>query len=116
MLQQHLLGTGDKLIVGASPYNTIWGVGLDAFHLDAIDPSRWRDQNLLGQDHPKVRRLIRDNTPWPRGPGKTTPPPSLNSRCDFFEINPDTQQRMPVPPLHTAPCSPSRRMAAYGRA
>lgn len=44
-----LLATGNKTIVEASPYDTIWGIGLAEDDPRAKDPSKWRGQNLLGK-------------------------------------------------------------------
>ncbi|MFJ4525211.1 NADAR family protein [Streptomyces sp. NPDC088810] len=43
-----LLGTGDRVLVEASPVDRIWGIGLAADDEAAADPERWRGQNLLG--------------------------------------------------------------------
>lgn len=47
-LGDFLLATGDKVLVEASPVDSIWGIGLAADHEDARDPSKWRGDNLLG--------------------------------------------------------------------
>ncbi len=47
-LQEFLLSTGDKILVETSPKDTIWGIGLDEFNPDALDPRKWRGKNLLG--------------------------------------------------------------------
>ncbi|MEV7416715.1 NADAR family protein [Streptomyces sp. NPDC089919] len=43
-----LLGTGERVLVEASPLDRIWGVGLAADSPDVLDPARWRGLNLLG--------------------------------------------------------------------
>nr|WP_309958070.1 NADAR family protein [Variovorax sp. 3319] len=43
-----LLGTGDKVLVEASPLDTIWGIGLAAMDPVARDPREWQGLNLLG--------------------------------------------------------------------
>lgn len=55
-----LLATGDKILVEASPYDTIWGVGLDESDIDVLYPDRWRGQNLLGNALMLVRSILRD--------------------------------------------------------
>jgi ribA/ribD-fused uncharacterized protein len=47
-LRAFLVATGDKILVEASPYDRIWGVGLAADHPDVGRPSAWRGLNLLG--------------------------------------------------------------------
>ncbi len=43
-----LLGTGDRVLVEASPVDRVWGIGLAADDEAAADPERWRGPNLLG--------------------------------------------------------------------
>lgn len=48
-IKDFLLNTGYKVIVEASPYDIIWGIGLseqDAKETD--DPTKWKGENLLG--------------------------------------------------------------------
>lgn len=47
-LQSFLLSTGNKVLVEASPKDTIWGIGIEESHPDAINPSKWPEENLLG--------------------------------------------------------------------
>ena len=47
-LRDFLLSTGDKVLVEASPTDRVWGIGLGKNHPDALDPKKWRGQNLLG--------------------------------------------------------------------
>ena len=47
-LRAFLLGTGDRILVEASPRDRIWGIGMGASNPDAQHPARWRGQNLLG--------------------------------------------------------------------
>lgn len=58
-LADYLLSTGDKILVEASPYDDIWGIGLDENHPEAIDPRRWKGQNLLGFILMEVRDILR---------------------------------------------------------
>ena len=58
-LAAFLLGTGNKLLVEASPTDSIWGIGLAAADERAKNPERWRGLNLLGFALMEVRhRLI----------------------------------------------------------
>src|SRR5262249_4961959 len=43
-----LLGTEDQVLAEASPYDRIWGIGLNATHEMAKHPATWQGQNLLG--------------------------------------------------------------------
>src|SRR5262249_32317379 len=47
-LRSWLLGTGDQVLVEASPRDKIWGIGLAADDKRALDPKTWRGLNLLG--------------------------------------------------------------------
>jgi hypothetical protein len=47
-LRAFLLGTGERVLVEASPLDRIWGIGLAAGDAGADDPARWRGLNLLG--------------------------------------------------------------------
>ncbi|MBQ4580748.1 MAG: NADAR family protein [Clostridia bacterium] len=58
-LRDFLLSTGNAILVEASPYDTIWGIGLAAEDPRAKDPSQWRGQNLLGFALMEVRDEIR---------------------------------------------------------
>jgi len=58
-LKKQLLETGDKVIVEASPYDCIWGVGLRASDPDILDEKNWRGKNWLGIAIMKVRDSIK---------------------------------------------------------
>ena len=47
-LGEFLRGTGERVLVEASPVDRIWGIGLAAKDPAAQDPARWRGLNLLG--------------------------------------------------------------------
>ncbi len=54
----YLLKTGDKTIVEASPYDSIWGIGLSEGEYCASIRSRWEGQNLLGVALMAVREKL----------------------------------------------------------
>jgi ribA/ribD-fused uncharacterized protein len=47
-LRAFLVGTGNLVLVEASPYDRIWGIGLMADDERAKNPATWQGQNLLG--------------------------------------------------------------------
>lgn len=55
-----LLGTGDRVLVEASPMDRIWGIGLAANDPRAEDPATWRGLNLLGFALMEARAALRD--------------------------------------------------------
>lgn len=57
-LRDYLLATGERILVEASPYDTIWGVGLGAEDPRISDPKQWRGENLLGFALMQVRDEI----------------------------------------------------------
>lgn len=59
-LKEKLLSTNDLEIVEASPYDTIWGIGLSQDDPRALDKTTWRGTNLLGEVLMKVRKELRD--------------------------------------------------------
>lgn len=54
-----LLATGDRILVEASPYDKVWGVGLGEEDPLILDSANWKGRNLLGEALMTVRRLIR---------------------------------------------------------
>lgn len=47
-LRAFLLGTGNRVLVEASPLDRVWGIGLAADDERAMNPELWRGPNLLG--------------------------------------------------------------------
>lgn len=53
-----LAGTGERVLVEASPMDRIWGIGLTREDPRAADPARWRGHNLLGFALMEVRARL----------------------------------------------------------
>lgn len=55
-----LLETGDRIIVEASPYDKVWGIGMGVDkHPAILDPDNWKGQNLLGICLMRAREELR---------------------------------------------------------
>ncbi|MET3034568.1 NADAR family protein [Chryseobacterium sp. NRRL B-14859] len=54
-----LLSTGDKILVEASPYDKIWGIGMLETDTRAENPLLWNGENLLGFALMEVRDVLR---------------------------------------------------------
>ena len=65
-LSEFLLGTGDRVLVEASPRDRVWGIGLAATDQRAQDPRQWRGRNLLGFALMRARATLREE----RGAGR----------------------------------------------
>ena len=57
-LLSFLVRTGDSIIVEASPYDKIWGIGMGKNDPDAENPLKWRGKNLLGFALTEVRDIL----------------------------------------------------------
>ena len=58
-LRGFLLGTGERVLVEASPVDRVWGIGLAAGDEGASDPERWRGPKQLGFALMEARRRLR---------------------------------------------------------
>lgn len=58
-LKRALMETGTKTIVEASPYDTIWGIGLGEEDPRALDRATWKGLNWLGEVVTDVREFIK---------------------------------------------------------
>lgn len=57
-LREFLLGTGERVLVEASPVDRIWGIGLAADDRQATAPDYWPGLNLLGFALMEVRHRL----------------------------------------------------------
>jgi ribA/ribD-fused uncharacterized protein len=48
VLCDYLIGTKTRILVEASPVDSVWGIGLDAKDPRAQEPQQWKGLNLLG--------------------------------------------------------------------
>jgi len=62
-LKKALLETGNTILVEASPYDRIWGIGLSANDPRALNPKEWLGMNLLGKVLTNVRERLRELEP-----------------------------------------------------
>jgi len=59
-------GTQNKIIVEASPEDTIWGIGLSHEDDDVLDESKWKGENLLGKALMETRSHLKNKSPLKR--------------------------------------------------
>jgi len=58
-LRSWLMGTGDRLLAEASPFDKRWGIGMGKDDKRAQHPSQWKGSNWLGEVLMKVRQQLR---------------------------------------------------------
>lgn len=63
--RKFLMGTGDAMLVEASPYDRIWGIGMSAEEAEKCGIDKWKGQNLLGFALMEVRDEL--NRIWKYG-------------------------------------------------
>ena len=54
-LKEILLSTGNKVLVEASPKDTIWGIGLSVNDENIEDKNCWRGTNYLGYELTRLK-------------------------------------------------------------
>lgn len=57
-LLKSLVMSGNRILVEASPYDDLYGIGLRESHIDARNPSRWKGKNKLGLALERARSWI----------------------------------------------------------
>ena len=58
-LRKNLIETENKILVEASPYDKIWGIGLDENNPKILEPNNWDGLNLLGKVLMRVRDILK---------------------------------------------------------
>lgn len=59
-LEEFLLQTNERVLVEASPYDAIWGIGMSATTTGLENPATWKGQNLLGFALMEVRDRLQE--------------------------------------------------------
>ena len=58
-MKKHLLSTNDRLLVEASPYDKIWGIGIRIEKAKNTPQALWPGNNWLGQCLVQARNKLR---------------------------------------------------------
>ncbi|XP_063414847.1 uncharacterized protein LOC134696820 [Mytilus trossulus] len=83
-LKRILLDTYPKTLVEASPYDVIWGIGLEADDPMAWNCDTWKGQNLLGKALTNVRDELKEEEK--KGENQSEEYPNLTSKsCNTTE-------------------------------
>ena len=61
VISDKALALGNQVLAEASPYDKIWGIGLDAANPDSADPTKWKGDNLLGKILRRIREELRSS-------------------------------------------------------
>ena len=57
-LKEFILSSKNKILVEASPYDKVWGIGLSADSENIKNPLTWKGENLLGFALMEARDII----------------------------------------------------------
>jgi len=59
-LKEFLINTKERILVEASPVDSIWGIGMATDHKNINNPEKWRGLNLLGFALMEVRDELKN--------------------------------------------------------
>ena len=59
-LKATLLSTEDKILVEASEFDTVWGIGIHWKNDDCLNETKWKGMNLLGKALMCVREILKE--------------------------------------------------------
>jgi len=59
-LKEFLNNTNNRIIVEASPFDKVWGIGMDQKNENANNPKLWKGENLLGFALMEVRDIFKE--------------------------------------------------------
>ena len=79
-LGSFLVGTGDRVLVEASPRDRIWGIGLAQNQPECENPNLWCGLNLLGFALMEARSELTANKSLNSTPAATPPPSDAANR------------------------------------
>jgi ribA/ribD-fused uncharacterized protein len=85
-LKDFLIATGDRVIVEASPTDTVWGIGLSQDSRMIENPYTWRGENLLGFALMETRDFLIDFGDFEYSGFEMLPPWKKFSGIDPFDI------------------------------
>lgn len=89
-LGEFLLNTNERILVEASPVDTIWGIGLSRDDADSENIYAWRGLNLLGFVLMEVRDFLKDFGFFETNPGLLQPPwlhfPDIDPTDMFWQM------------------------------
>jgi ribA/ribD-fused uncharacterized protein len=85
-LKDFLIGTADRVIVEASPTDTIWGIGLTQDSNMVDNPYTWRGFNLLGFALMETRDFLKQFGDFKYINGDLTPPWKMYPTTDPLDM------------------------------
>ena len=59
-MKSFLLSTGNAILAEASPYDAVWGIGMDKKQAEKAGPEAWQGENLLGLALMEVRDMLKE--------------------------------------------------------